>query len=67
MLHVFSINRVKLMARIPTTTDIKRRREYMCKYHVILLFYFLYFKIYIQYSRSIHMMLYNIFCDIPIV
>jgi hypothetical protein len=28
MLHVFSINRIKLVARIPTATDIKGRREY---------------------------------------
>jgi hypothetical protein len=29
MLHVFSLNRVKLLARTPTTTDIKGRREYL--------------------------------------
>jgi hypothetical protein len=29
MLHVFSINRVKLVTRTPMTTDIKGRREYV--------------------------------------
>jgi hypothetical protein len=29
MLHVFSINRVKLVACTPTTTDIKGQREYL--------------------------------------
>jgi hypothetical protein len=38
MLHVFSINQVKLVAHTPTTTDIKGRRE--CIY-VTYVFYWL--------------------------
>jgi hypothetical protein len=32
MLHAFSINRIKLVARTPTATDIKGRREYILKH-----------------------------------
>jgi hypothetical protein len=34
MLHVFSINRVKLLARTPTATDIKGRREYLVIFYI---------------------------------